>query len=31
MHWGSIVGSKADADTVKKLFKGETKILVPER
>ncbi len=31
MHYGSIVGSNADADTVKRLFKGETKILVPER
>jgi L-ascorbate metabolism protein UlaG (beta-lactamase superfamily) len=31
MHYGSIVGSNADADTVKKLFKGETKIFVPER
>ena len=31
MHYGSIVGSNADADTVKKLFKGETKILAPER
>jgi L-ascorbate metabolism protein UlaG (beta-lactamase superfamily) len=24
MHWGDIVGSRADAETVKKLFKGET-------
>jgi L-ascorbate metabolism protein UlaG (beta-lactamase superfamily) len=24
MHWGDIVGSKADAEEVKKLFKGET-------
>ena len=31
MHYGSIVGSQADAETVKKLFKGETKIFVPER
>ena len=31
MHYGSIVGSNADADTVKRLFKGETKIFVPER
>ena len=26
MHWGSIVGSKADAEEVRKLFKGETVI-----
>jgi L-ascorbate metabolism protein UlaG (beta-lactamase superfamily) len=31
MHYGSIVGSPADADTVKKLFKGETVIMMPER
>jgi L-ascorbate metabolism protein UlaG (beta-lactamase superfamily) len=31
MHWGDIVGSKADAEEVKKLFKGETVILEPER
>ncbi len=31
MHWGTIVGSKADAEMVKKLFKGETKILTPEK
>lgn len=31
MHYGSIVGSRADADTVKKLFKGETVIKTPER
>ena len=31
MHWGDIVGSKADAEEVKKLFKGETVILKPER
>jgi L-ascorbate metabolism protein UlaG (beta-lactamase superfamily) len=31
MHYGSIVGTKADADTVKKLFKGSTEILTPER
>ncbi len=24
MHWGDIVGSRADAEEVKKLFKGET-------
>jgi L-ascorbate metabolism protein UlaG (beta-lactamase superfamily) len=31
MHYGSVVGSNADADTVKRLFKGETKMFVPER
>jgi len=31
MHYGSVVGSNADADTVKRLFKGETIIFVPER
>ncbi|MGA3287241.1 MAG: MBL fold metallo-hydrolase [Bacteroidota bacterium] len=31
MHWGDIVGSKADAEEVKKLYKGETVILKPER
>jgi L-ascorbate metabolism protein UlaG (beta-lactamase superfamily) len=31
MHWGEVVGSKADAEEVKKLFKGETVILEPER
>jgi L-ascorbate metabolism protein UlaG (beta-lactamase superfamily) len=31
MHWGEVVGSKADAEEVKKLFKGETVILKPER
>jgi L-ascorbate metabolism protein UlaG (beta-lactamase superfamily) len=31
MHWGDIVGSKADAEEVKKLHKGETVILKPER
>jgi L-ascorbate metabolism protein UlaG (beta-lactamase superfamily) len=30
MHWGSIVGSSSDADTVKKMFRGETLILKPE-
>jgi hypothetical protein len=30
MHWGTIVGSKADAERFKKLFKGETHILQPE-
>jgi L-ascorbate metabolism protein UlaG (beta-lactamase superfamily) len=31
MHWGDIVGSKADAETVKKFFKGETVIKEKER
>ena len=31
MHWGTIVGSKADAEEVKKLFKGETVIKSVER
>jgi L-ascorbate metabolism protein UlaG (beta-lactamase superfamily) len=31
MHWGDIVGSKADAEEVKKLFKGETVIKISER
>jgi L-ascorbate metabolism protein UlaG (beta-lactamase superfamily) len=31
MHWGAIVGSKKDADEVKKMFHGETVLLVPER
>jgi len=31
MHWGEVVGSKADAEEVKKLFKGETRILKVER
>jgi L-ascorbate metabolism protein UlaG (beta-lactamase superfamily) len=31
MHWGEVVGSKADAEEVKKLYKGETVILKPER
>jgi L-ascorbate metabolism protein UlaG (beta-lactamase superfamily) len=30
MHWGVIVGSQADAEEVKKLFKGETIIKSPE-
>jgi L-ascorbate metabolism protein UlaG (beta-lactamase superfamily) len=30
MHWGEVVGSKADAEEVEKLFKGETVILEPE-
>lgn len=31
MHYGSIVGSSADAETVKKLFKGETVIKIQEK
>jgi L-ascorbate metabolism protein UlaG (beta-lactamase superfamily) len=31
MHWGEVVGSKADAEEVKKLYKGETVIMKPER
>jgi L-ascorbate metabolism protein UlaG (beta-lactamase superfamily) len=31
MHWGEVVGSKADAEEVKKLFKGETVIKISER
>jgi L-ascorbate metabolism protein UlaG (beta-lactamase superfamily) len=31
MHWGDIVGSKADADAVKKAFTGTTVIKAPER
>ena len=31
MHWGDIVGSKADADTVAKAFTGTTIIKTPER
>jgi L-ascorbate metabolism protein UlaG (beta-lactamase superfamily) len=31
MHWGEVIGSKADAEEVKKLFKGETVILKSER
>jgi L-ascorbate metabolism protein UlaG (beta-lactamase superfamily) len=31
MHWGSVVGSKADAEEVKKLFKGETVIKTIEK
>jgi L-ascorbate metabolism protein UlaG (beta-lactamase superfamily) len=30
MHWGTIVGSKADADEVKQIFKGKTVVKVPE-
>ncbi|MGE5198926.1 MAG: MBL fold metallo-hydrolase [Rhodospirillaceae bacterium] len=31
MHWGDIVGSKADAETVKNVFAGTTVIKTPER
>jgi hypothetical protein len=31
MHWGDIVGSKADAEEVKKIFEGETVIKSSER
>jgi len=31
IHWGDIVGSKADAEEVKKLYEGETVILKPGR
>ena len=31
MHWGEVVGSKADAEEVKKLFKGETVVKMQER
>jgi hypothetical protein len=31
MHWGDIVGSKADAEAVKKAFAGTTVIKMPER
>ena len=31
MHWGDIVGTNADAEEVKKTFKGETVIKTPER
>jgi L-ascorbate metabolism protein UlaG (beta-lactamase superfamily) len=31
MHWGDIVGSKADAETVKRAFLGTTVIKTPER
>ncbi len=30
MHWGSIVGSKSDAEEVKNIFKGKTVIKTPE-
>ena len=31
MHWGDIVGSKADAEAVKQAFTGTTVIKTPER
>ena len=31
MHWGDIVGSKADAEAVRKAFAGTTVIKAPER
>jgi len=31
MHWGDIVGSKADAEAVAKAFSGTTVIKSPER
>ena len=31
MHWGDIVGSKADAETVAKVFKGKTVVRPVER
>jgi L-ascorbate metabolism protein UlaG (beta-lactamase superfamily) len=31
MHWGDIVGSKADAEAFRKAFTGETVILEPEQ
>ena len=31
MHWGDIVGSKAEADAVSKAFTGKTLVLQPER
>ena len=31
MHWGDIVGAKSDAEELKKIFKGETIIKIPER
>lgn len=31
MHWGDIVGSKADAEAFRKAFAGETVILEPEQ
>ena len=31
MHWGDIVGTRADAEEVQKVFKGETIIKAPEK
>ncbi len=31
MHWGDIVGTKADAEEVKRMFKGETVIKKPKK
>jgi L-ascorbate metabolism protein UlaG (beta-lactamase superfamily) len=31
MHWGDIVGSRADAEAVKQAFTGTTVIKTPER
>ncbi len=31
MHWGDIVGSRADAEELQKIFHGETVIKTPER
>ncbi|MEX1274416.1 MAG: MBL fold metallo-hydrolase [Bacteroidota bacterium] len=31
MHWGDIVGTRADAEEVQKIFKGETIIKSPEK
>jgi L-ascorbate metabolism protein UlaG (beta-lactamase superfamily) len=31
MHWGAVVGSRADAEEVKKIFKGETIIKTQEK
>lgn len=31
MHWGTIIGSKSDAERFKGLFMGETSILQPEQ
>lgn len=31
MHWGDIVGTKADAEELQKIFQGETIIKMPEK
>ena len=31
MHWGDIVGAKADVEEFRRLFKGETVVKTPER